>query len=332
MDGADRPGGEPLGVATAATTWRRSARRTGTLDSGEHDYVIRYSIDGVSSPARGDDLAVLLEPGPGRLEAADRRDRPHRAPPRRRQPVQCAVGSGATTGCTARGEGTRTLHVVTGPLEPNTPVTVKAGLDMRHPAAGRRAAVDRPLRPRARAQLVAARARRAPRRRWRCLGGLAAIRARERAAASTRCMYAPPEGIGPAQATYVFMSGSIRTAYVATLMYAAEKGAIDLTGATVAGRSRTGTARTGWAGLDPVTSGSPTCSAGPGRRSPPRRRTSRPGSGSRSEIGSFEEQHRRRGRRPPAHGHQRARRPRAGRRAGGAAATAVVTAIWNPFS
>ncbi len=41
-------------------------------------------------------------------------------------------------------------------------------------------------------------------------------------------MYAPPDGIGPAQAAYLVTEQVDDEQYVATLMYAAEKGAIDL--------------------------------------------------------------------------------------------------------
>ena len=68
-------------------------------------------------------------------------------------------------------------------------------------------------------------------------------------------MYAPPEGIGPAQARYVLREEVDRETFVATIMYAAEKDAVEL--------GRQGEAWTltdkggaqGWAGVDPVTAG-----------------------------------------------------------------------------
>ncbi len=80
--------------------------------------------------------------------------------------------------------------------------------------------------------------------------------------------YEPPAGIGPAQAAYVLNESIDRTAYVATLMHAAEHGAVDL--------GRTGKAWTitdaggtsGWHGLDPVSTGIAHLLAGPARHSP----------------------------------------------------------------
>ena len=77
-------------------------------------------------------------------------------------------------------------------------------------------------------------------------------------------MYAPPEGIGPAQAAYLVTEEIDDEQYVATLMYAADKGAISLdhdNGAwTITDKNGAG----GWAGLDPVTTGVAHLLGGPG--------------------------------------------------------------------
>jgi uncharacterized membrane protein YgcG len=77
-------------------------------------------------------------------------------------------------------------------------------------------------------------------------------------------LYAPPDGIGPAQAKYVYSEKVDRETYVATLMYAAEKGAVDLThdGDTWTIKDKNGPA--GWAGLDPVTTDTAHLLGGPG--------------------------------------------------------------------
>ena len=78
-------------------------------------------------------------------------------------------------------------------------------------------------------------------------------------------MYAPPEGIGPAQAAYLVTEQVDDEQYIATLMYAAEKGAIDLDRSDAAldhqGQERR---RRAGPGLDPVTSGVAHLLGGPG--------------------------------------------------------------------
>ena len=80
--------------ARAATATSRSASAYTTM-TGEHTYVIRYSIDdalGATDDGRG---RVLLEPDPGRLADADPGLPADRAPAREvRRRVSCAVGSG----------------------------------------------------------------------------------------------------------------------------------------------------------------------------------------------------------------------------------------------
>ena len=48
----------------------------------------------------------------------------------------CPRGRARTSGCTAEGDGTETLTVDVESLSPNTPVTVKVGLDMPTPERG----------------------------------------------------------------------------------------------------------------------------------------------------------------------------------------------------
>ena len=77
-------------------------------------------------------------------------------------------------------------------------------------------------------------------------------------------LYAPPEGIGPAQGAYMLTESTDRTAFVASLLHAAEHGAIDL---TPHGQSWTITDKggaDGWQGLDPVTLGVAHLLGGPG--------------------------------------------------------------------
>ena len=76
-------------------------------------------------------------------------------------------------------------------------------------------------------------------------------------------MYAPPTGIGPAQAYYVMHRGVGRDAFVASIMQTAEKGATTLDRET-AGRSPTGQGGD-WQQLDPVTAYAAQALGGTGR-------------------------------------------------------------------
>jgi uncharacterized membrane protein YgcG len=65
-------------------------------------------------------------------------------------------------------------------------------------------------------------------------------------------MYAPPDGIGPAQASYILNEKSDRTAYVASLLHAAEHGAITLTPGDDSWTITDKAGAHGWAGLDEI--------------------------------------------------------------------------------
>ena len=78
-------------------------------------------------------------------------------------------------------------------------------------------------------------------------------------------MYLAWAGIGPAQAKYIYSEDVDRTTYVASLMYAADKGAVDLTrGANDSWTIRDKAGPQGWAGLDPVTTDLAHILGGPG--------------------------------------------------------------------
>ena len=139
---------------------------------------------------------------------------------------KCAVGVGQTSGCTAEGDGTDTLTVLTGSLPPNTPVTIKVGLDLPTPSAHTLPWSSRldPVLGRhpvllggvlVLALLAAA-------------GGFGLSRSTREKQPPYPLMYAPPEGVGPAQAAYILTEKVEDEAFVATMMYAAEKGAVQL--------------------------------------------------------------------------------------------------------
>lgn len=260
-----------------------------TVPTGEHVYEISYEIDGVleeGTEGTPTQFYWNLIPSGWRqtIAAADLTvDLPVAA-----NGVQCAVGPGAAGGCTAEGDGTRTLRVQATSLPANTPVTIKAGLEMDTPPAGTTLPWTARFDPVLGTNVVllglvlllAAAA-----------GVLGHVLARRAAETDPQfpIMYAPPEGIGPAQAAYLVTEQVDDEQYVATLMYAAEKGAIDLERADDAWTIADKSGAAGWAGLDPVTSGVAHLLGGPGTSFTATPKNVEAGKRLKSEIESFKE-------------------------------------------
>jgi hypothetical protein len=107
-----------------------------TTMTGSHVYRISYTIpDALSEGTDGARTQFYWDLIPGGWEMPINRSHLTVHLPAPAQDFRCAVGAGQTSGCTAEGEGTDTLTVVTGGLEPNTPVTIRAGLDIPTPKA-----------------------------------------------------------------------------------------------------------------------------------------------------------------------------------------------------
>jgi uncharacterized membrane protein YgcG len=201
---------------------------------GEHTYAVSYRIDGVIEPGttgRRSQFYWNLIPG-GWTMPIDRSELYVNLPTESSRVVQCAVGGGNSGGCDAEGAGTRQLSVETAELPPRTPVTIKTGLAMATPPAGNERWWTQPwdgvLGPWSRTSAPIA------------LGlvgllavaaGLVGLRKRRQAVESAPglpVMYAPPDGIGPAQAEYIVSESASRTQFVATLLYLAERQVISL--------------------------------------------------------------------------------------------------------
>lgn len=219
------------------------------LNSGRHVYRISYQVTGaLRSGTHGHRtefywrLVPNVTPPLGRVRLSV--DLPGPA-----QAVRCDVGNTGTP-CTLSGAGTSHLRITAGPLAANTPVTLRAGLDMATPPPG----VTLPWTgrwdgvlgtsvavPIAALLLTLVGA---------LVGAVLSRRARE-ANPAFPLQYAPPDGIGPAQGNYVRTERIGREAYVASVMQAAEKGALTL--------SQDGGSWTivdtgaGWQNVDPVT-------------------------------------------------------------------------------
>ncbi|MBV9831718.1 MAG: DUF2207 domain-containing protein [Marmoricola sp.] len=218
-----------------------------TMD-GQHTYVIRYTIDGVLLP-RGDSSLFYWNLIPSGWQLPITRSSLVVRLPATAQAVRCAVGVNATTGCVVRGVGTQTLVTGTGALPPHTPVTVQAAMNLPVAARDHKAwpvRYDAVLGPNTAALgIVAVMALLAG-----ALGLLVARRTREREP-QYPLMYAPPDGIGPAEARYVYSERVPREAFVASIMQTAEKGATTLThtdGWTITDTGH----QEAWQQLDPV--------------------------------------------------------------------------------
>lgn len=285
MDGGD----VPVDVTTEQRG-RYTVARIGDpdvyVDPGKHVYEISYSIDGVlidGTNGHETDFYWNLIPS-GWQQAIKRADLTVNLPADA-QDVQCAVGD--LGDCTLSGEGTPTLHVQAKGLEPETPVTVRTGLDIPTPPTS-----TLPWTPRfdqvfgtsvtaLLVVLVIA-----------VLAGLGAFllarRTREKDPGFP-LLYAPPDGIGPAQAAYLVSEDVDNEQYVATLMYAAEKGAIDLDRSADTWTITDKNGAEGWAGLDPVTSSVAHLLGGPGTSFAASPSDVTAGKRLKSEIEDFEE-------------------------------------------
>ena len=263
MDG----GAEPFEVLSEGQGRYRVAKIGSAdieIEPGKHVYRIEYAIDGVIEPGSDGVRSQFfwnLIPG-GWRQPIRRSDLTVHLPVPVEQ-VQCAVGVGATSGCTANGVGGTDLNVTTGRLPPRTPVTIKALLDMATPPAGETRPwtirYDPVLGPGIIALgvvLLLAGAALA-------YGSMLGARSRE-PKPGYPLMYTPPDGIGPAQAKYIFTETIDRETYVATLLHAAERGAVELDGGAATWRITDKAGAAGWAGLDPVTTGVAHLLGGPG--------------------------------------------------------------------
>jgi len=226
-----------------------------TLQPGDHTYTISYRVDGVLEP--GTDGAQTqfywnLIPGGWAQEIDQAHLAVHLpAPVTSSPPLLCAVGTVTRCDRVVSGGG-RDLLVTTGRLAPRTPVTIKAGLAIPTPPVGPTipwsARWDPVLGDSVPALvivlLLAAAAG--------VVGAVVAHGAHERRPAYP-LQYAPPDGVGPAEAMYVVTERVDNQAFVASLLWAAQQGAIDLSrdGDTWTITDKAGAA--GWTKVDPVT-------------------------------------------------------------------------------
>ncbi|MEZ5378494.1 MAG: DUF2207 domain-containing protein [Acidimicrobiales bacterium] len=239
---------------------RYTVARVGSPDAyvspGQHIYQIAYAIDGVIIDGEGERPSAfywnLIPAGwAQRIDSADLTVHL----PAAAEAIRCGVGLGTEPpACDLTGAGTSELAVHAADLGPNTPVTLRTSLSIPRPASGNAlpwpARFDpvlgtHPFLIGLVALLTAGTS----------ALGLSAARRSVEITPPFPLMYAPPDGIGPAQASYVLEESNRDDAYVATLMLAAEKRAIDLhhdaSGWAITNRNDPAA----WAQLDPVTQG-----------------------------------------------------------------------------
>lgn len=198
--------------------------RAETTISGVHTYVITYTVKGVlSEQGKGSEFYWNLIPGGWRMpiEQSNLTATLPSAP----ADTKCGIGVGSTGGCKASSSG-NTLTVTTGALEPNTPVTVQT--DIATNAPGQKTLpwavrLDPVLGHSVLGVLI-----------WLLLAVLAAI-AGWLLARSVRedppaypLMYAPPEGIGPAQGAYLLTERITDDMYAATMLELGQKGLAEI--------------------------------------------------------------------------------------------------------
>lgn len=201
-----------------------------TVSTGIHVYEIRYRIDGVVEEGVEGAGVFYWNLIPGGWQQAIKRATLRVELPGNAKVLGCAVGSGASSGCTPRVDGNE-LVVKVAELDDHTPVTLKTEFGVPASLAPGTGGKRLPWSSRwddvlGRNPPVALGIG--------FLAGLAALggavtawRTRE-SKPSYPLQYSPPEGLGPAQAQYLFTERNDRKSLVASLMYAAERGALDM--------------------------------------------------------------------------------------------------------
>jgi hypothetical protein len=245
---------EPFSLHTASRGRYEVAQigSAGVTITGSHVYEISYAIKGVLIKGTSTRTQFYWNLIPGGWRNTIDKSTLTVHLPAAALAVKCAVGSGSGDGtCTASGQGSTDLTVVTGRLAPNTPVTISAGMDIATPAANTlpwSSSLD-PILGRHPGLLVIILILAA----LLAVGGALLSRSTKEEDPGFPLLYAPPEGIGPAQAAYIVTETLNNKAFIGTLMYAAEQGAIDLRldeqGWTVTGAADTTT----WTKIDGVT-------------------------------------------------------------------------------
>ncbi len=199
-----------------------------TVGLAHHTYVIGYRVDGVLEPGTDGTRTQFywnLIPG-GWAQSIDAVHLVVHLPAGAVS-SRCVVGDGSIGPCAPQGNGTNTLTIRGNGIPPRTPLTLKTGLNIATPAAGQSLPWPAAWKPvlgdsvggLVVVLLLAAAAGGG--------GSLLASRSFERKPAFP-VQYAPPPDIGPAEAAYVMTEKVDQQAFVASMLWAAQQGAIEL--------------------------------------------------------------------------------------------------------
>ncbi|MGZ5400026.1 MAG: DUF2207 domain-containing protein [Nocardioides sp.] len=226
-----------------------------TLALGEHTYRIEYVVDDVlidDPDGAGSRFYWQLIPAGWAQEITQARLSVQL--PAEAGNLRCAVGATATAGCDATGEGTSIVGVALGDLEAFTPVTVQTEIDLPvPPRLGDTYAwpprFDPVLAPWPALVLIVLAGLLAA-----AIGAWASRRAHE-PPPGFPLQYAPPPGIGPAQAAYILEERVGREQFVATVLHAAEQGVVTLERQSPRAWSLRLAGEKTWQDVDPVTAG-----------------------------------------------------------------------------
>lgn len=200
-----------------------------TLPTGTHTYVLRYRMAGVlSAPASGDGSRFRWDVVPGGWAQAIDEARLTVRLPDEPKAVACTVvpAENANSACAVTGEGTSTLLLKARGLDPRTRITLDAALPNAAPSDAELAWSPRAARIVGTEPLyVAVVAAGVVYAGW--LGRRLASRTFEEPVGE-QARYEPPVGVGPHQALYLAGEGVPDEAFVASLLLAAERGAVRL--------------------------------------------------------------------------------------------------------
>ena len=224
-----------------------------TIGLSKHTYVIHYRIDGVLEPGTGGSDTQFywnLIPGGWAQAIQDVHLVVHLPVVPDARP-RCIVGDDVAP-CNVKGGHTDTLTIAGRGIAPHTPLTLKAGLAMPTPPAGEELPWSTTWAPvlgdsvaglvtvLVLALLAAG------------LGVFMAGRSFERKP-HFPLQYAPPPDVGPAEAAYVVTEKVDQQAFVASMLWAAQQGAVELSrdgdSWTITDKAGPG----GWAKLDRAT-------------------------------------------------------------------------------
>ncbi|MGC4110631.1 MAG: DUF2207 domain-containing protein [Nocardioides sp.] len=223
------------------------------LPTGTHVYTISYRIDGVLEPGTHGARTQFywnVIPGGWAQYIQDVHVVVHL--PAAATRVRCALGNGDTAGCQAKGGGTTTLRIDGRGLPPYTPVTLQAGLDLSTPPAGQSlpwAATWEPVLGDSVSGVVVV----AVLALLAGGGGAALARKAHERKPPFPLQYEPPPDVGPAEAAYVMTEKVDQRAFVASMLWAAQQGAVEITRDGDSWTLKDKAGPEGWAKLDRAT-------------------------------------------------------------------------------